>query len=103
MHGAHEVGGMAPVAARVEVSQAQLRRESMFDASHGASDLPGDELESAARSFKVEQYSVAAEQTVGFTVVDREMETSHFADPIWTARVKRSSLILRGLPDLAKH
>src|SRR5690606_11301851 len=70
-HAFHIVARVPPVAAGIEVSQAQLLLDSPLDGRDSAGDLAGDEGFPAYGAFVVEQDAVRGMETVGLPVIDR--------------------------------
>src|SRR5258708_10461080 len=102
-HGTDIVPGESPIALRVEIAQAQFRRQPQLDARDAVRDLARDELEAATRRFVVEENPRTYVQVVALAIVDRDVVPVDLGNPVGTARVKRRGLSLRGLPDFAEH
>src|SRR5437868_4187854 len=67
-HGADVVAGVAPVATRLEIAQAQLMSPAELDPGRAVGDLACDKLAAAPRGLVVEQDAGAAEHPVALTV-----------------------------------
>src|ERR1035437_5480828 len=65
MHGANVIGGVAPVALRLQISDFEAFREPKLDSSDYASDLARDKLKSSPRTLVVEQHTITAKHAVG--------------------------------------
>ena len=72
------IAGEAPVSLGVDVADPQTLVKAVGDASGGHGDFPGDEFETTARAFVVEENARAGEHVVGFTVVPGDFEGEDF-------------------------
>ena len=95
------VAGMTPVTQRVQIAEIQAVLQPERDAGDGAGDFAGDESFAALRRFVIEKNAVAAENTVGFTVVDGDPVGVELGDGIGRAWVERRRFFLRGFLDEA--
>ena len=66
-------------------------------------DLAGDELEAPARALVVEQDAAGRVEVVRLPVIDRDEVTVDLGHSIRGPRIERRQLVLRNLPDPAKH
>src|SRR6476646_3774671 len=94
---------MAPVAAGLEVAQAQLLAQSQLDHGGVAGDLAGVKLEAATRALVVEKNHAGGMQAVSLAIVASQIKARDFGDSVSGARVKAGLLGLRRFLCLAKH
>ena len=101
----HVVAGVAPVALRVEVAEAELVLQAVLDRADGARDLARDERLAAARRLVVEEDPVDGVHAVGLAVVDASMPVAvDLARTPYGLRGWNGVVLgLRGLGDLAVH
>src|SRR6266508_694328 len=97
------LGGVAPVATRVEVSEQQRVLEPELDRGGAVGDLAGYELEPAAWTLVVETNPRARVQAVALAVVDRDEVAVGLRYAVGAARVERRRLVLGRLANLAEH
>ena len=88
---------MAPVSQRVQIAQNQLVLQAKLDARQPARDFPSDEGLAPDRAFVIEQYAVAREQSVRFSIVDRYPMRVELGGAVRAARIERRRFGLRML------
>src|SRR5262249_39435193 len=99
----HVVARVAPVAARIEVAEAELALLTPQDRAETDGDLARDEALGAARRLVVEEDPVDGVHPVGLAVVARDPVAEHLADRVGAPGMERGLLALRHLDDLAEH
>src|SRR6266545_6731293 len=102
MHGLDKIFGVSPIAFGVEVAEIEFISQTELDRRRGARDLACHEGLPASFTFMIEQYAVAREQPVAFTIIHRDPVSVKFGDSVRAARVKRGRFALRDLLDLAE-
>src|SRR6266508_4991610 len=102
MHGLDKIFGVSPIAFGVEVAEIEFISQTELDRRRGARDLACHEGLPASFTFMIEQYAVACEQPVAFTIIHRDPVSVKFGDSVRAARVKRGRFALRDLLDLAE-
>src|SRR6266542_6392664 len=102
MHGLDKIFGVSPIAFGVEFAEIEFISQTELDRRRGERDLACHEGLPASFTFMIEQYAVAREQPVAFTIIHRDPVSVKFGDAVWAARVERSRFALRDLLDLAE-
>ena len=87
-HGFHVVAGKAPIAADVDVAQAQPLVPPELDAGRGRGDLARDEVLGPAGRLVVEQDAAAGEQAERLPVIDRLQMRKDLGAGVGTARME---------------
>src|SRR5262249_52886429 len=101
-HGLDIILGMSPIAPGVEVAEVKFIPQTELDRRRGARDLARHESLPASLRFMIEQYAVAREHPVAFTIIHRDPVSVKFSDAVRAARVKRRRFALRDLLGLAE-
>src|SRR3954462_10553850 len=92
---------MAPVAARLEVTEIKAILQAELDAREAARDLASNEGLAADRRLVVEEDAVTGKHAVRLAVVDGDPVGVKLGDAVRRARIEGRRLALRRLPDHA--
>ena len=92
---------MSPVTLRVQISKVQARLLSQRDIRRCPGNLPGDERAASARTLVVEEDPIARIHPIRLAVIHDDPVRVQLCDAIRRTRVKRRTLALRRLDDLA--
>ena len=100
--GAHDVGGVRPVAHRVEVAEHELVLEAELDRRGGARDLAREEVLGAARRLVVVGQPRAGEEPAVLAHRAHEAVGGELRHAVGRARAHRAALGLRALARVAE-